>query len=115
MLLHSNALHIPLRDESVQMVCTSPPYYGLRDYGIDGIGLEDSLEAYLDNMCVVFDELWRVLRDDGVVWLNMGSSFCNQRKESEEMVLQDDLTPDEIEYVLKELAHHVKNEPETVS
>lgn len=65
-----------LPEKSVQCVVTSPPYYGLRDYGCDGqIGLEDSPELYVDKLVTVFREVKRVLRDDGVVWLNLGDSY----------------------------------------
>lgn len=59
------------------MAMCSPPYFGLRDYGVDGqIGLEDSLEAYIEQLVAVGDELRRVLRDDGSWWLNLGDSFA---------------------------------------
>lgn len=63
-------------DQSVNMCVTSPPYYGLRDYGVDGqIGLESDLDEYISKMVVVFQEVRRVLRDDGTVWLNIGDSY----------------------------------------
>ena len=62
---------------SVQCVVTSPPYYGLRDYGMDGqIGLEETPEAYVETMVNVFREVRRVLKDDGTVWLNLGDSYA---------------------------------------
>ena len=65
-----------LPSRSVQCVITSPPYYGLRDYGTPGqYGLEPTLEGYLDRMVAVFDEVFRVLRPDGVCWLNIGDSY----------------------------------------
>lgn len=61
---------------SVQCVVTSPPYYGLRDYGVDGqIGLEPTPEAYVEQLVNVFREVRRVLKDDGTVWLNLGDSY----------------------------------------
>lgn len=61
---------------SVQCVVTSPPYYGLRDYGIDGqIGLEPTPEAYVEVLVTLFREIRRVLKDDGTVWLNLGDSY----------------------------------------
>ena len=72
-----DARSIPLPDGSVQTCVTSPPYFGLRDYGVDGqIGSEDSLDAFLATMVDVFREVGRVLRDDGTVWLNLGDSFA---------------------------------------
>ena len=63
---------------SVHCCVTSPPYYGLRDYGHDGqIGLEQTPEQYVAEMMAVFREVRRVLRDDGTLWLNIGDSYCN--------------------------------------
>jgi DNA modification methylase len=80
-LIQGNAVKIPLADESVQCVVTSPPYWGLRDYGLDGrgLGLEPTPEQYIANMVSVFREVRRVLRSDGVLWLNMGDSYANSR------------------------------------
>ena len=64
-------------DGSVQCVVTSPPYYGLRDYGHDGqIGHETTPQAYVDEMVAVFREVRRVLKDDGTLWLNLGDSYA---------------------------------------
>lgn len=63
---------------SVQSCITSPPYFGLRDYGIYGqIGLEETPEAYTEKLVQVFREVRRVLRDDGVLWLNLGDSYAS--------------------------------------
>lgn len=63
-------------DESVQTCVTSPPYWGLRDYGEDGqLGLEPTPEAYVKNMVAVFRGVRRVLRNDGTLWLNLGDSY----------------------------------------
>jgi DNA modification methylase len=62
---------------SVQCVVTSPPYWGLRDYGVDGqLGSEATLEEFIATMVHVFREVKRVLRDDGTLWLNLGSSYA---------------------------------------
>ncbi len=67
-----------LRDESVQSVITSPPYWGLRDYGVAGqIGLEPTIDEYIVKMVEVFREVRRVLRKDGTLWLNMGDSYSH--------------------------------------
>jgi DNA modification methylase len=64
-------------ESSVHMTMTSPPYFGLRDYGVNGqIGLEDSLDEYIDELLNVASELRRVLRDDASWWLNLGDSFA---------------------------------------
>ncbi len=66
---------------SVHTCITSPPYFGLRDYGHDGqIGLEDTPEAYVARLVEVFREVRRVLRDDGTLWLNLGDSYANDGK-----------------------------------
>jgi DNA modification methylase len=63
-----------------QMCVTSPPYFGLRDYGHDGqIGLEQTPEEYISAMVEVFRCVWDVLADDGTVWLNIGDSYYNYR------------------------------------
>jgi len=65
-----------LPDQSVDMCVTSPPYYGLRDYGEDGqIGLEETPEKYVQRLVDVFREVRRVLKDDGTLWLNIGDSY----------------------------------------
>lgn len=68
-------------DQSVQSCVTSPPYFGLRDYGEDAqIGLEPSLQDYVDEIVKVFREVKRVLRDDGTLWLNLGDSYSGSGK-----------------------------------
>ena len=62
---------------SVQCCVTSPPSWGSRDYGAGGqLKLEETTEAYISNMVLVFREVWRVLRDDGTLWLNLGDSYA---------------------------------------
>lgn len=64
----------------VQMCVTSPPYYGLRDYGVDGqIGLEETPEKYIKNLVNVFRHVWDILDDDGILWVNIGDSYYNYR------------------------------------
>jgi DNA modification methylase len=68
---------------SVQCCVTSPPYYGLRDYGVDGqIGLEETPDAYVAKLVDVFSEVRRLLRDDGTLWLNLGDSYASASKGS---------------------------------
>lgn len=65
-----------LPDESVNCVVTSPPYWGLRDYGVGGqLGLESTPDQYVARMVEVFREVRRVLRDDGTVWINLGDTY----------------------------------------
>jgi DNA modification methylase len=66
-----------LPDESVHTCVTSPPYYGLRDYGVDGqIGLEETPAEFIARLVDVFREVRRVLRADGTIWVNMGDSYA---------------------------------------
>jgi DNA modification methylase len=95
LLVQGNALQIPLASGSVHCVVTSPPYWSLRDYGVAGqLGLEplhDCLgwatghncgACYVCVMRQVFAEVWRVLRDDGTCWLNLGDSYYGGKGQS---------------------------------
>lgn len=67
-----------LPDKSIRCVITSPPYWGLRDYGIDGqIGLEVTLEQFIQNLVRIFVEVRRVLTDDGTLWINIGDGYTS--------------------------------------
>jgi len=67
-----------LADRSVQMIVTSPPYWGLRDYGIDGqVGLEQSLDQFINRLVSLFAEARRILRNDGTFWLNIGDGYTS--------------------------------------
>jgi DNA modification methylase len=95
-LIQGNALHTPLQDKSVQLCCFSPPYWGLRKYKISDtefpggwkgqMGLEPNINRYLDNLMLAMAEVWRVLRNDGCVFVNIGDSYwnpagsCNSRR-----------------------------------
>lgn len=82
-ILHGDALEQlrALPDNSAHCCVTSPPYFGLRDYGVPGqIGLEASVEEYVARLVEVFAEVRRVLRDDGTLWLNLGDSYANDTK-----------------------------------
>lgn len=76
-LIHGDAVNgIPLADESIQCIVTSPPYWGLRDYNVDGqIGMEESPEAYVEKLVTVSRDLRRVLKPDGVMWIVVGDSY----------------------------------------
>jgi DNA modification methylase len=81
LLCQANALRIPLADRSVQVCITSPPYWGLRDYGVAGqLGLEPTPSEFVANMVRVFREVKRVLRDDGTLWMNMGDSYSGGKQ-----------------------------------
>ena len=67
--------HVPTN--TPQTCVTSPPYWQLRDYGLpDQLGTEPTPEEYVDRLAGVFDEVYRVLRDDGTLWLNLGDTYC---------------------------------------
>ena len=67
-----------IEDNTIQCVVTSPPYWGLRDYGEDEqLGLEETPEEYVENMVKVFREVRRALKDDGTLWLNLGDSYSS--------------------------------------
>ena len=67
-----------LPDSSIQTVVTSPPYWSLRDYGVDEqIGRDDSLRGYVKSIVCTFEQIRRVLRNDGTVWLNVGDSYTS--------------------------------------
>lgn len=69
-----------LPDNSINCCVTSPPYWGLRNYGVEGqIGLEKTPEEYVGKMVAVFGEVRRVLKADGTLWLNLGDSYANQK------------------------------------
>ncbi len=70
-----------LSSESVNMCVTSPPYYGLRDYGEEKqIGIEQTPDEYIARLIKVFDEVYRVLKKDGTLWLNIGDSYAGSGK-----------------------------------
>jgi DNA modification methylase len=82
-IIEGNCLEMLRRipDQSVHCCVTSPPYWGLRDYGVAGqFGLERTPEEYVTRMVDVFREVRRVLRDDGTLWLNLGDSYTGSGK-----------------------------------
>jgi len=69
-----------LPSESVDCVMTSPPYWALRDYGIEGqLGLEPTFQEYITKLCDIFDEVKRVLKKEGTCWVNMGDTYSATR------------------------------------
>jgi site-specific DNA-methyltransferase (cytosine-N4-specific) len=80
MLFQGDALQVLQRlpSQSVQCVITSPPYWGLRDYDVpEQIGLEPTLPQFINRLLAIFAETRRVLRDDGVFWLNIGDGYTS--------------------------------------
>lgn len=67
-----------LPDKSIDMCITSPPYWGKREYAGGGIGLENSMDEYIENLCKIFSEVHRVLKDQGSFWLNIGDTYKNK-------------------------------------
>lgn len=78
MILHGNSAEVlaGMKDNSIDCCITSPPYYGLRDYGVRGqIGLEKTSEEYILNLVHVFSEVRRILKPRGTCWVNLGDSY----------------------------------------
>lgn len=80
---HMDALTLlkALPANSIDCVVTSPPYYALRDYGVDGqIGLEATPQLFIERLMQLFREVHRVLKPSGTVWVNLGDSYANDTK-----------------------------------
>jgi site-specific DNA-methyltransferase (adenine-specific) len=80
LLLEGNSLDILrlLPSNSIRCAITSPPYWGLRDYNINGqIGLEPTLQEFINHLVAIFNELKRILREDGTLWLNIGDGYTS--------------------------------------
>jgi DNA modification methylase len=89
-----------LPDESVHCVVTSPPYWGLRDYGVAGqIGLEPTPQGFVDKMVAVFRAVRRVLRSDGTLWLNIGDAYAGSWGAQS----RGDYTPGTLDYPSKSI------------
>ena len=88
-IINGNSLEVlkTLPDNSVDCCVTSPPYYALRDYGVEGqIGLEETPEAYIAKLSDVFMEVYRVLKPEGTLWLNIGDSYNGNKKGNTETI-----------------------------
>jgi site-specific DNA-methyltransferase (adenine-specific) len=81
LLLHGDARSVleEFPDNSIDMMMTSPPYWQKRQYANGGIGLEREYKDYIANLCAIIKELYRVLKDTGSFWLNIGDSYKNKR------------------------------------
>lgn len=70
-----------LPDNSIDMVITSPPYWNLRDYGVNGqLGLEPTFGEYINKLCDIFDEVKRVLKPEGTCWVNLGDTYSGNKQ-----------------------------------
>ena len=81
-ILNGSSLEVlkTLPEKSINMCMTSPPYWALRDYGVEGqLGLEPTFDEYINKLCDIFDEVKRVLRDDGTCWVNLGDTYSATR------------------------------------
>ena len=110
MIYQGNALEElrKLPSESVNMCITSPPYWALRDYGVEGqLGLEPTFQEYINKLCDIFDEVKRVLRKDGTCWVNMGDTYGTKSGSSFE---NDNLTGKNKEEVSKTTGINKANE-----
>ena len=68
-------------DKCIDMIITSPPYYAMRDYGVDGqIGNESTFQEYINKLCDIFDEVKRVLKDNGTCWVNIGDTYDGNKR-----------------------------------
>ena len=85
-IIQGDALNVlkTIPDESIDMVMTSPPYWALRDYGVEGqLGLEPTFQEYINKLCDIFDEVKRVLKKEGTCWVNLGDTYSSQSSYSE--------------------------------
>ncbi len=85
-ILQGDSLEVlkTLPSESVDCVITSPPYWALRDYGVEGqLGLEPTFQEYITKLCDMFDEVKRVLKKEGTCWVNLGDTYSSQSSYSE--------------------------------
>lgn len=91
-IYHGDATEVLARfpDNSIDCCVTSPPYFGMRDYGCEGqIGLEPTPQSYIARLVEVFDEVWRVLKPTGTFWLNIGDTYAPNRKIADTIKAKD--------------------------
>lgn len=88
-----------LPNESINCVMTSPPYWALRDYGVEGqLGLEPTFDLYIKHLCDIFDEVKRVLRKDGTCWINLGDTYGTKSGSGFANDNLNPLTPEQISH-----------------
>ena len=108
-ILRGNALALALADESVDLIVTSPPYFGLRSYQDGGehyagqIGDEPTPAEFVDALIAATAEMVRVLKPSGSIWVNLGDKMSSGGAAGD-LTLRDDLTDEERAYVFSELA-----------
>ena len=107
-----DARSLPLENESVHCVVTSPPYWGLRDYGTNGqLGLEPTPEQYVENIVAVFREVRRVLHPTGTVWLNLGDSYAvgsNNKPHTGILKIQEHHQDNMVRNITRKIPHGLK-------
>jgi site-specific DNA-methyltransferase (adenine-specific) len=108
--METNIIHVgdnienlkKLPDSSVDLCVTSPPYYNLRDYQNSGqLGAEKTVAEFVENLCLVFDEVYRVMKPTGSCWVNIGDSYNNKK------LLQ---VPSRFEIAMSDRGWHLRNE-----
>ena len=80
-IIQGSALSVlkSMPDESIDCCITSPPYWGLRDYGVEGqLGMEISFHEFIEKLCCIFDEIKRVLKKEGTCWVNLGDTYSSK-------------------------------------
>ncbi len=85
-ILQGSSLEVlkTLDEKSIDMCMTSPPYWALRDYGVEGqLGLEPTFQQYISDLCDIFDEVKRVLKDEGTIWVNLGDTYYGSKSDSD--------------------------------
>lgn len=106
-LYHGGCLEVlkQLPAESIQCCITSPPYWGLRDYNVDGqLGLEKTPEEYVEKMVEIFSGVKRVLKNNGTLWLNLGDSYAGAGG-------MGSFVDNKAKYGMKIIKQYVRNKP----
>lgn len=92
-------------DHSIDCLVTSPPYWALRDYGVEGqIGLESTFQDYIVKLCDMFDEVKRVLKPTGTCWVNLGDTYYSHHRGGNQIKDNAEVTPQPLS-----VGNHVRN------